>query len=74
MCFSMGEVTMLINKYIKDVLIEHNISAEFVADGTGFSVGRIMEILNDNAMVSPEEANRILDVVDVSLWDVLCNY
>ena len=65
---------MLINKYIKDVLMEHNISAEFVTDGTGFSVGRIMEILNDNAMVSPEEANRILDVVDVSLWDVLCNY
>lgn len=65
---------MLINKYIKDVIDEHNQTVEFIAEKTGYTIGRVQDIIHKNSIVSPTEANKILGVLGASLWDVLCNY
>ena len=63
---------MVVNRLIKDVLQEQDKSIVYIANRTGYTLERLDEIVNCNSAVTPVEAHNILDVLGVSLSDVIC--
>ena len=64
----------MINKYIREVMEENNMSVNDIVVATGYSIDTVMDIIHHRRMVSPREATTILGVMGIDLWEVLRSY
>lgn len=62
---------MIINKLINELLDEQSVSIEQVSIETELSIDRLNEIINMKATVTPWEAEKILNVANIRLEEIL---
>ena len=65
---------MIVNKSIYDVMRESDKTIVYISNRTGYTLERLMDIIQCKTSVSPIEAHNILNVLGASLSDVICAY
>lgn len=62
---------MVINRIIREIADNSNLSVADISKLTGYSINRINDIINNHSSVTPSEAFSICDSLGVNLTNLL---